>query len=255
MIATAITIIFISIPVNADFNWENNITVGTHEMSWEYTEQYTGENFLFYKNYIDSDVGNDDSYVSAWELFKVDSIKRKAFHDSIINNMDVKINGSASAVHLQEIDSFLSEGVLGKVYEHGEATNHYKIMYSFDGSLTELGTNIWFLVEPESNMRVTFPAGIDITFTEGIGNTTTTVYNSTTMLIGTAGFEGEVTIGYGENATWILSASEQIGEVTSIQDVKAEEGGKEDELSEPQEPYDLIDEMLRKLGIRPKRYS
>jgi len=249
MMATAIVIIFTSIPVNADFNWENNITVYRYNMTWEYTEQYTGEDFVLYKCYIDSDIGNDDGYISAWELFKFDPITRKSFYDSIIDNMDVRINGSSGAVHLQEIDSSLSESLLGRIYGRGEATNHYRIMYSFDGGLTELGTSIWFLAEPESNVTITFPGGIDITSTGGIENTTaiitttttTTMQNSTTMLIGTVGFEGEVTIGYAENATWILPALEPIGNVTPMEDAEAE-------LSEPREPYDPIGEMLKKLG-------
>lgn len=245
--ASAITIIFTSIPANADFNWENNITINTSDMVWEYTEQYTEENFTTYKFYIDSYAGNNDGYVSAWELLNMDSITRKAFYDSVISNMDVRINGSSGGVHLQEIDSSLSDGLLGRIDKRGEATNHYKITYFFDGSLTELGANIWFLAEPESNMTIMFPVGIDITSIGGIDNTTISVYNATTTLIGIVGFEGEIIIGYAENTTWILSALEPEEYLTSIQDVEAET-----ELSELQESYDLFYKMPNKLRLRQK---
>lgn len=242
----AVAIVLLSTPAYAGFNWENNITVGTDGMTWGYTEQYTEENFVFYKSYIDSDMGNDDGYVSAWELLKIDSITRDTFYDSIINDMDVKINNSSTAIHLSEIDSSISEDALGKVYRRGDVTNYYKVMYSFDGSLTELGTNIWFLAEPETNMTITFPAGFEITSIEGIENTTTTVHNRTTTLIGTIGFEGKITIGYAENVTLKTSAPEPDGNVTSIPDAV-------EEPSEPHVPYNPVDQILEWLGFGPKR--
>lgn len=242
----AVAIVLLSTPAFAGFNWENNITVGNDGMTWRYTEQYTEDNFVFYKSYIDVDLGNDDDYVSAWELLKVDSITREAFYDSIINDMDVKINNSSTGIHLSEIDSSISEDALGKVYRRGEVTNYYKVMYSFDGSLTELGTNIWFLAEPETNMTITFPAGIEITSIEGIENTTTTVHNRTTTLIGTIGFEGEITIGYAENVTLKTSAPEPDGNVTSIPDAV-------EEPSEPHVPYNPVDQILEWLGFGSKR--
>ena len=251
--AAAIAISFTVTPACADFNWENNITVDTHGLTWGYTEQYTEMNFVLYKNHIDSGVGNDDGYVSAWELLKVDSITRDNFYDSIINDMDVKINDSSTAVHLQEIDSVLSKNALGRVHRRGEATNYYKITYSFDNSLTELGTNIWFLAEPETNMTITFPAGIDVTSTEGIENTKTIVHDGTTTLIGIVGFEGEVNISYSysyysydENATSNVSELESMDNVTSIQDAV-------EETSVSQLPYDPVDEILKWLGFDPKR--
>ena len=255
----AVVIVLLSTTACADFNWENNITVSNDGMIWEYTEQYTEHNFVFYKSYIDTDIGNNDSYVSAWELFKVDSITRDTFYNSIINNMDVKINNSSTAIHLSEIDSSISEDVLGKVYERGEATNYYKVMYSFDRSLTELGTNIWFLAEPETNMTVTFPAGIDVTFTEGIENTTTIIDNRTATLIGTIGFEGKITIGYTENVTLKISAPEPDNNVTLM--IPAPEPDNNvtsipdalEETSEPQVLYNPIDEFLKWLGFEPKR--
>ena len=247
LMAAAIAISFTATPVFAGFNWENNITVDMHGMEWEYTEQYTEDNFVFYKSYIDSDVGNDDGYVSAWELFKADSITREAFYDSIINDMDVKINNSSSAVHLGEIDSSLSENALGRVYRRGEVTNYYKVMYSFDKSLTELGSDIWFLIEPESNVTITLPEGFDVTSTEGIENATTLVHNSTTTLVGIVGFEGEITIGYIENVTFKASAMESVSiDNTTSKPFEVEK------TPEPKKSYNFIDEMLKKLDVRPK---
>ena len=255
----AVVIVLLSTIACADFNWENNITVSNDGMTWEYTEQYTDDKFVFYKSYIDTDIGNDDGYVSAWELFKVDSITRDTFYNSIINDMDVKINNSSTSIHLSEIDSSISEDVLGKVYERGEATNYYKVMYSFDRSLTELGTNIWFLAEPETNITITFPAGIDVTSTEGIENTTTTIDNRTATLIGTIGFEGKITIGYTENVTLKISAPEPDNNVTLM--IPAPEPDNNvtsipdalEETSEPRVLYNPIYEFLKWLNFGPKR--
>ncbi|MDF1533237.1 MAG: hypothetical protein P1P69_01880 [Methanosarcinaceae archaeon] len=246
LIAAVIVLSLTATPACAGFNWENNITVDTHGMTWGYTEQYTEENFVFYKSYIDSDIGNDDGYVSAWELLKVDSITRKSFYDSIMKDMDVRINDSSSNVHLQEIDSSLSEDVLGKVYESGEVINYYKVTYSFDRTLTELGTNIWFLAEPETNMTVTFPAGIEVTSTKGIDNTTIIVHDRIATLTGTVGFEGEVTVGYAENATFKTSAPKPNGNLTSTPDAP-------EDKPVPQLPYNPVDEILKWLGFDPKR--
>ena len=238
----AVAIVLLSTPAYADFNWENNITVGTDGMTWGYTEQYTEENFVFYKSYIDSDMGNDDGYVSAWELLKIDSITRDTFYDSIINDMDVKINNSSTAIHLSEIDSSISEDALGKVHRRGDVTNYYKVMYSFDGALIELGTNIWFLAEPETNVTIIFPVGIDVTSTEGIENTTTIMHNNTTTLIGIVGFEGEISIGYAENETWEVYVPEPM-----------DDNNETSTEVEPHVPYDPIDEILKWLGFEPKR--
>ncbi|NOR46733.1 MAG: hypothetical protein GQ533_01615, partial [Methanosarcinaceae archaeon] len=70
--------------------------------------------------------------------------------------------------------------------------------------------------------------------------------NRTTTLIGTIGFEGEITIGYAENVTLETSAPEPDGNVTSIPDVV-------EEPSEPHVPYDPIDEILKWLGFGSKR--
>ena len=242
LMVAAISISFTAAPACAYYNWENNITVGTDGMVWGYTEQYTEDNFVFYKSYIDLDTGNDDGYVSAWELLKTDSIVRDSFYESIMNDMDVKINNSSTAIHLSEIDSSISEGALGNVYERGEVTNYYKVMYSFDDELTELGTNICFLAEPETNITVTFPAGVDVISTEGIENTTTIFHNRTATLIGTIGFEGEITIVYSENVTLKSPPLEPDDDVISILDAV-------EETSEPKEPYDIIDKLLEKWGL------
>ena len=244
LMMAAIAISFTVTPAYADFNWENNITVDTHGMEWGYTEQYTEDNFLFYKGYIDSGAGNDDGYVSAWELLKIDSITRESFYDTIMDEMDVNINGSSTAVHLQEIEASISENALGGVYKSGEATNYYKVLYSFDEPLAELGTHIWFLIEPETNVTIKLPTGFDVTSTEGIENTTTLVHNSTTTLVGIVGFEGEITVGYTENVTFKTSAMESVDNETKPYGVE--------KSSETEEPYNFIDEMLKKLDVRPK---
>ena len=241
----AIVIALSSTSAYAGFNWENNITVETYGMTWGYTEQYTEENFVFYKSYIDADLGNDDDYISAWELLKVDSITRKSFHDSIINKMDVKINDSSSDIHLSEIESSISEDALGKVYERGNATNYYKVRYSFDEALTELGTNIWLLAESGTNVTIIFPAGIDVTSTQSIENTTMIMNNNITTISGIVGFGGQISIGYTENKTWKKYMAEPPGDDTETS-TKATE-------VDSHVPYNPVDRIIEWLGLEPKR--
>ncbi|MHC1576621.1 MAG: hypothetical protein ACXQTE_04640, partial [Methanosarcinaceae archaeon] len=61
-----ITLFLLAVPACADVNWENNITVRDNGMTWTYEEEYRDTASLLYRNYIDSGIGNNDTYVSAW---------------------------------------------------------------------------------------------------------------------------------------------------------------------------------------------
>jgi len=237
---------FLPVTASAGFSWENNITVWENGMVWEYTEEYTGANAILFKEYIDTDPGNNDGFISAWELLKFDSIIRKTFYDSIINNMDVKINNSSSAVHLVDVDSSLCDEALGKVSKSAGITNVYRVSYTFDDPVLKLGNSIWFLGEPETPVTITLPAGVDVTSTNGIENTTTTVQNGSATISGTFDFVGEITIGYAENMTWAVTPAEVAGNVTPVPDAT-------ERPLQPKNRSEFFEEILQKLGFCPKR--
>jgi hypothetical protein len=192
----------------AGYVWENNITVGEHGMMWDYTEVYDGSNAIFFKTHIDAELGNNDGFVSAWELLKTDVKMRESMHTSIMKDMDVKINNSAEAIHVVDVDSSICCETLGKTHESAHIVNCYDVLYSFDDSLLNLGNNIWFLGEPETNVTIVMPLGFDIVSTDGIENATITVQNNSAVISGTFDFVGEITIGYAENMTLSIASLE-----------------------------------------------
>jgi len=50
----------------AETRWINNITVSEYNITWGYTETYTGMDSIGYKINIDTGLGNNDSFVNAW---------------------------------------------------------------------------------------------------------------------------------------------------------------------------------------------
>jgi hypothetical protein len=231
---------------SAGYVWENNITVKAQGMVWDYNEEYTGENSILFKHYIDIELGNTDGFVSAWELLKTDAKMRESLHSSIMKYMDVKINNSAEAIHVVDVDSSICCETLGKTGESAHITNCYHVIYSFDDSLLNLGNNIWFLGEPETNVTIVMPVGVDIASTEGIENATITVQNNSAVISGTFGFAGEITIGYAENMTWDRTSLECEVNMT------AAPGATEEPFS-PGSRSEFILAIREKLGLCPKR--
>jgi hypothetical protein len=227
----------------AGYVWENNITVGEHGMVWNYKEVYDGSNVIFFKIHIDAELGNNDGFVSAWELLKTDSKMRESMHASIMKDMDVKINNSARAIHVVDVDSSICCETLGKTHESGHITNCYHVMYSFDESLLNLGDNIWFLGEPETNVTIIMPVCVDVVSTEGIENATITVKNNSALISGTFDFAGEITIGYSENITLNRTSQECEANMTAATEEPFIPGSRSE----------FILAIREKLGLGPKR--
>lgn len=231
---------------SAGYVWENNITVEEYGMVWDYNEEYNGSNAIFFKIHIDAELGNNDGFVSAWELLKTDSKMRESMYTSIIENMDVKINNSVGAIHVVGVDSSICCETLGKTHESAHITNCYHVMYSFDDFLLNLGNNIWFLGEPETNVTIVMPVGVDIVSTDGIDNVTITLQNNSAVISGTFDFAGEITIGYAENMTWDGTSLECEVNMT------AAPGATEEPFS-PGSRSEFILAIREKLGLCPKR--
>lgn len=169
--ALSVLLLFMVIPVNAAFTWENNITVGYDTVQWKYTETYTEGNALIYKDYIDMSLGNQDHFISAWEILKADVKTRSTLENSIHENMDVIINGSSQSVVLTDVNSSMSSELLGSVTQVEEIRNLYMTNYRLVNPLSGPGdSSISFIGEKGTSLVINMPKGVSVNSTEGIDN-------------------------------------------------------------------------------------
>src|SRR3989304_1897627 len=101
---------------NAERLWINTISVNDTGMTWNYDETFTGMDAIMYRINLDRGLGDNDSFISAWELLKSDKETRKTFRSSIDNEQDVKINNETSGVDVIEVYSTLSPATIGKTH-------------------------------------------------------------------------------------------------------------------------------------------
>lgn len=159
------------IPVNAEFTWENNITVGYDKVQWMYTETYTEGNALIYKDFIDMSLGNHDHFISAWEVLKADVKTRSTLENSIHENMDVIINGSSQSVVLTDVNSSMSSELLGSVTQVEAIKNLYTTNYHLVNPLWRSSdSSISFIGEKGTSLIINMPKGVSVNSTEGIDN-------------------------------------------------------------------------------------
>jgi hypothetical protein len=201
-------ILFMVFPVNAAFTWENNITVGYEGIQWAYTETYTEANSLIYKDYIDVSMGNGDGFISAWEVLKSDVKTRSALQNSIIEQMDVSVNGSSEHVVLTDVDSLLSPELLGPVIQLEVIKNTYTTNYLiYDPFLSSGDSSISFIGEASTPVVINMPEGVSINFTEGIENVSFSNYIGYITIIGNFGPDGKATVHFHLQSFEDISAS------------------------------------------------
>ncbi|MCX9084003.1 MAG: hypothetical protein OIN87_04290 [Candidatus Methanoperedens sp.] len=156
-------------PAIAGTRWINNITVNEYNITWSYTESFSGHDSNVYKVGIDSILGNNDSFISAWELLKADKEVRTTFKSSLETEMDIKINNETSGVELIDIDSTLSQATIGDINNTDTIINTYNVTYRLKDSIFNSST-IWFLGESYSPVTLVFPQGIEIKEVTGMTN-------------------------------------------------------------------------------------
>lgn len=179
---------------SASYSWENDIDVGIDGMSWTYTEQYTKDRSILFKAFIDSEIGDNDSFVAAWELLKMDSLSRRKLMDTLEGNMDVKINGSSESISAEQVASEISLESLGPVNRAGIIVNIYEVHYAFEEPLPSLGNRIWFLGEPGTNLTISLPESTRVVSTEEIDNVSVDMTGSGPQICGKFGFTGEAVV-------------------------------------------------------------
>ena len=70
----------------AETRWINNITVSEYNITWGYTETFSDMDSIGYKISIDTGLGDNDSFVNAWELLKADKEARNEFKSALEND-------------------------------------------------------------------------------------------------------------------------------------------------------------------------
>ena len=158
--------------------WVNNITVGEHGMTWSYTETLTGVESMLYRIDIDTRLGNNDSFVNAWELLEADKEKRRLLKSEIDNEMDVRLDNSSSDVEVVDIESTLSSDAIGKTHAMGTIVNRYNVTYRFRDSIFNV-SSIWFLGQAMTPVTIIMPQDIDVANVSGMDNVTEAVTSHT----------------------------------------------------------------------------
>ncbi|MCX9010175.1 MAG: hypothetical protein OIN66_03530 [Candidatus Methanoperedens sp.] len=186
--------------------WVNNVTVNEYNMTWSYNETFSGIDAVIYRMSIDSELGNNDSFVSAWELLKADKEMRRGLKRSIENEPDVRINNGTGDIQMLEVDSALSPDTIGKAHSPDAVVNKYNVTYRFKDSILN-ASSIWFLGEANTSMTIIMPPGVDVINISGMKNVT----RNSTDHEEIAGFfapvskdRGEITLALARNTSFRL---------------------------------------------------
>ena len=201
-----IALVIIALTANiagAQFQWVNNITVEEDSMVWSYSEKFTGIDSILYRTGIDENIGNNDSFINAWELLLADKHVRDNLKNAIDSEPDVRIDNSSEGIEVTDIDAVLSTEIIGKTMLVDTIVNRYNVTYNFENSIMD-ATSIWFMGEPESHVTIVMPSGIDVFNVSGINNLTKKITDHT-ELTGTISEKekrrGEITINFTRNVS------------------------------------------------------
>ncbi|MCX9081242.1 MAG: hypothetical protein OIN83_03510 [Candidatus Methanoperedens sp.] len=194
--------------VCAETGWVNNITVNEYNITWSYTETLTGMDSISYRINLDSKIGNNDSFINAWELLKADKDSRQKFKNSLENEFDIKINNETSGIELIDVDSSLSQAIIGKTHLPDTIENRYYVTYRLKESIYN-DSSIWFLGQPKSPVSIILPQGIDIFDISGMDNETRNIDSSISGYFSNLSKNrAEITINISKNASYNLTSPE-----------------------------------------------
>ncbi len=197
--------------------WVNNITVNEYNMTWSYTETFTGADSIAYRVSIDSGLGDNDSFVSAWELLNADREMRKSLKSAIDKELDVRINNGTGGVEVLDVDSTLSPDAIGKTHSMDAVVNMYNVTYRFKENVLN-ASSIWFLGQANSPVTIVMPPGVDVINSSGMNNTSKNVTNHseiTGFFKGMAMDRGEITLYLARNTSYKVPETNVSSNVTS----------------------------------------
>ncbi len=173
--------------------WVNNITINEYNMTWSYTETLTGIDSMTYRISIDTEIGNNDSFINAWEVLKADMEMRKRLGSSIDKELDVRINNQTTRVDVFDVESTLSPELLGRTHSADTIVNRYYVTYRFKDSIFN-ASSIWFLGQANTTVTIIMPAGVDVINISGMDNVTRDIADHTEI----TGFFKAITTERGE---------------------------------------------------------
>lgn len=190
----------------AEAQWINNITINEYNISWNYNETLTGMDSIAYRISLDLELGNNDSFINAWELLKADKETRNEFKASIENEPDIKINNLTSGIGMIDVYSSLSQEIIGKVHSADKIENRFSVSYRLDESIYN-ASSIWFLGEPKSQITIIFLPGIEVTNISGMDNHTITIDPQTKIqgyFSNSSSGKGEILVDFRKNASFVI---------------------------------------------------
>lgn len=203
---------------SAERIWVNNIAVGEYNLTWGYTEGFTDNDSMIYRINLDRGLGNNDSFINAWELLKIDKEMRGMLRGSIENEFDVRINNESSGIEMIDVDSTLSPAIIGNTNISEPIVNRYNVTYRWKDSLLN-ASSIWFLGQAKSPVTIIMPSGVDITNTSGMDNVTVNAAVISGFFSGMPGNaspdRGEATINFAKNTSVQIEAPMNLTNVTS----------------------------------------
>ncbi|VVB88916.1 Uncharacterised protein [uncultured archaeon] len=206
--------------------WVNNITVSEYGMTWSYNETFTGADSIAFRVNIDSGLGDNNSFVNAWEVLLADKETRKEFKNSLDKEPDVKINNKTNGVEVVDVESVLSPDLIGKTHRTDTIVNKYSIAYRFRDSILNAGS-IWFLGQANSPVTIVMPQGVDVKNISGMDNATMMVTDHAEI----SGYfraitkdRGEITLRLAKN-TSLVRPEANVSNATSPVEINATQVG------------------------------
>lgn len=246
IIISLILLFLVTDPVAA--GWVNNITINEYNITWAYTETFMGMDSIAYRINLDSKIGNNDSFINAWELLNADKDSRKKFKDSIENEPDVRINNETSGIEMIDVDSSLSQAIIGKTHIPDTIENRYKVTYRLNESIYN-DSSIWFLGQPESPITIILPQGIDVISFSGMDNEKKNIDLNTQVsgyFSNSSNESAQITINIIKNASYNpISPETNMTDVAPMQNNETITESNENIT----EPVSQISEKIRKWSI------
>ncbi len=282
-IAAVLSVTLLSGPCTASFVSSNKITLENGGMSWDYEECITDREAIFFRELIDRETGNNDSFVNAWEIRNMELELRGRLEKSIEKKPDVKLEGSSETVKVRDVEFWLSDEALGTVSKSSPLTNTASVTYNFEeegveeeeegeasteigneigneigteagnetGNETSTQTRIWFLGTPDSEVTIFLPPGYDVNGTEGLEDKNEEFEDSRVILKGSFGPEGEITLWFSENKSYETAALSEVltgDEVMENETISIEEPEPEETLA----AAGFFENFLGRLCLSPK---
>lgn len=180
-------LLILIMPASGQMTWNNHIILKNDSMEWNYNESYTNSSAILYRDYIDSQLGDDSGLVNAWEVLKMDVKVRNYLKEELEEEMDVQINGSFENIQVTDIAAQLDFETLGDINKTDMIENRYSVDYIFGTAVLNSVTNFTFRGQNHSEVVIEIPDTVKINSTALMENVTFSEKANTTFVRGNIG--------------------------------------------------------------------